>query len=164
MVTQGGTVALSGRSVDNLLSASKIDQYGLLDASNFNGAGGRVILDADAVRILHGEDSKELAQNVTFTNDIAARTATAIQSTIRQLKPVTHVVGTKAKVVNVASNRRVPQPDGSIAVRASLTRELDVRDAPEGLIDLGQRLVRQANQSAFRGDPQTTKNGARQLP
>lgn len=48
---------------------------------------------------------------------------------------MTKIVASKAKVDRVASNRRVPQPDGSIAVRASVTREAAVRDAPEGLID-----------------------------
>ena len=93
------------------------------------------ILDADAVRILHGEKSEQLAQHLKFTNDIASRTATAISESIRQLQPVTKIVASKARVDRVASNRRVPQPDGSIAVRASVTREAAVRDAPEGLID-----------------------------
>ena len=48
---------------------------------------------------------------------------------------VTKIVGSKAKVDRVASNRRVPQADGSIVVRASVTREVAVREAPEGLID-----------------------------
>ncbi len=93
------------------------------------------ILDADAVRLLHGEKSQQLAQHVKFTDDIASRTATAVEAALKQLKPVTRIVGTRAKVDRVASNRRVPQPDGSIAVRASFTREVTVREAPEGLID-----------------------------
>ena len=93
------------------------------------------ILDADAVRHLHGERSGPLAQHLRFTDDIASRTATAIAESLKQLQPVTKVVGSKAKVDRVASNRRVQQADGSIAVRASVTRELAVRDAPEGLID-----------------------------
>lgn len=99
------------------------------------------ILDADAVRILHGEGSPELAKHVQFTNEIAQRTAIAIQSSLSEMKAVTRVVGTKAIVEQVASNRRVPQPDGSIAVRASVTREPAVRDAAEGLIDPWLRTV-----------------------
>jgi hypothetical protein len=105
------------------------------------------ILDADAVRILHGEGSPELAKHIQFTNEIAQRTAIAIEGSLGELKTVTRVVGTKAIVEQVASNRRVPQPDGSIAVRASMTREADVRDAPEGLIDPWLRTV-----SFFCGD------------
>jgi hypothetical protein len=105
------------------------------------------ILDADAVGILHGEGSPELAKHIQFTNEIAQRTAIAIQSSLSEMKAVTRVVGTKAIVEHVGSNRRVPQPDGSIAVRASVTREPAVRDAPEGLIDPWLRTV-----SFFCGD------------
>ena len=105
------------------------------------------ILDVDAVRILHGEGSPELAKHIQFTNEIAQRTAMAIQSSLSEMKTVTRVVGTKAIVEQVASNRRVPQPDGSIAVRASVTREPAVREAPEGLIDPWLRTV-----SFFCGD------------
>ncbi len=93
------------------------------------------ILDADAVRFLHGERSEQFSQHLKFTEDIASRTATAIAESIKRLQPVTKIVASKAKVDRVASNRRVPQPDGSIAVRASVTREAAVREAPEGLID-----------------------------
>lgn len=93
------------------------------------------ILDSDAVRILHGEKSEQLAQHLKFTDDIASRIATAIEESIKRFQPVTNIVASKAKVDHVASNRRVPQPDGSIAVRASVTREAAVREAPEGLID-----------------------------
>lgn len=105
------------------------------------------ILDADAVRILHGEGSPEFAKHIQFTSEITQRTAIAIQSSLSEMKAVTRVVGTKSIVEHVASNRRVPQPDGSIAVRASVTRETAVRDAPEGLIDPWLRTV-----SFFCGD------------
>ena len=102
---------------------------------------------ADAVRILHGSGSPELAKHIQFTNEIAQRTAIAIEGSLSEMKVVTRVVGTKAIVEQVASNRRVPQPDGSIAVRASVTREPDVREAPEGLVDPWLRTV-----SFFCGD------------
>ena len=105
------------------------------------------ILDADAARILHDEGSPELAKHIQFTNEIAQRTAIAIQSSLSEMKTVTRVVGTKAIVEQVASNRRVPQSDGSIAVRASVTREPAVREAPEGLVDPWLRTV-----SFFCGD------------
>lgn len=93
------------------------------------------ILDAEAVRLLHGEKSEQLAQHLKFTDDIASRTAAAITAATTNMQTVTRIVGSKAKVDRVASNRRVPQPDGSLAVRASFTREVAVREAPEGLID-----------------------------
>ncbi len=74
------------------------------------------ILDADAVRFLHDEKSEQLAQHLRFTDDIAKRAATAIAESVTQLQPVSRILGSKAKVDRVASNRRVPQAGGSIAV------------------------------------------------
>jgi len=93
------------------------------------------ILDIDAVRFLHGDNSAPLIQHRQFTEDISRRAAEAITKAVTALQPVTRIVGSRAKVDRVASNRRVPQPDGSIGVRASVTREPAIRDAPEGLID-----------------------------
>lgn len=99
------------------------------------------ILDADAVRILYDDESYQLSQHLSFTKLVGSRAATAIKDALCRLNPVTRITGTKAMVDRVASNRRVPQADGSIAVRASVTREIDVRDAPEGLIDPWLRTV-----------------------
>jgi hypothetical protein len=99
------------------------------------------ILDADAMRLLHGDGGESLAWHLRFTEDVSARATAAITAARQQLRPVSRVVGSKAKVDRVASNRRVPRPDGGIAVRASVTREADVRDAPEGLVDPWLRTV-----------------------
>lgn len=99
------------------------------------------ILDADAVRILHGEKSKAYADHLRFTEQIADRAGRALKASLQNLRPITRVVATRAKVEQVASNRRVRQSDASVAVRASLTREAAVRDAPEGLIDPWLRTV-----------------------
>jgi hypothetical protein len=93
------------------------------------------ILDAEAVRLLHGEGSWQLSRHLRFTDDIAARAARGVAEALNRLRSVSRIVATRAKVDRVASNRRVPQPDGGIAVRASVTRDPAVRDAPEGLID-----------------------------
>jgi len=93
------------------------------------------ILDADAVRLLHGDPSPELTQHLEFTDLVALRASAAIAESLVQVREVTSIRCSKAKIEQMASNRRVPQADGSIAVRASVTRELDVRNAPEGLID-----------------------------
>ena len=93
------------------------------------------ILDADAVRLLHGDPSPELSRHLRFTDFVATQASQAIVATLPRLREVSRIDGSRAMVDRVASNRRVPQADGSIAVRASLTRELDVRNAPEGLID-----------------------------
>lgn len=105
------------------------------------------ILDADAVRLLHGELSEQHTRHLAFTDGIARRTATAIERALSHLQPVTRIVGTQAKVDRVASNRRVPQMDGSIAVRASFTRDIGIREAPEGLIDPWLRTLTFLNAS-----------------
>ncbi|MFN0051009.1 MAG: hypothetical protein ACKV0T_02400 [Planctomycetales bacterium] len=99
------------------------------------------ILDLDAVILLHGKTSDQAAQHRQFTQDIGRRAGEGVKSALAARQPVTSIQGAKGRVDRVASNRRVPQPDGSIAVRASFTRELEVRDAPEGLIDPWLRTV-----------------------
>lgn len=60
---------------------------------------------------------------------------------------ITHVGVSKAKVEKIASNRRVPMPDGSIGVRYSSCRDPQLQAAPEGLIDPWLRTV-----TFFQGD------------
>jgi hypothetical protein len=50
-ITQGGIITMSARSADNLVSASSVEQRGTLDAGNFNGDGGKIILEADNVSL-----------------------------------------------------------------------------------------------------------------
>ena len=99
------------------------------------------VLDADAMRILHGDDSEPLRQHLVFTTKMAERAATAIREVLPELKPVTRIVGSRAKAERLASNRRVPQPDGSLLVRGSATRDPKLQEAPEGLIDPWLRTV-----------------------
>ena len=58
------------------------------------------ILDADAVRFLHGEQSEQLAQHLRFTDDIAKRAAIAIAESVTKMQPVSRIVGSKAKVAS----------------------------------------------------------------
>lgn len=99
------------------------------------------VLDADAMRLLHGDDSEPLRQHIAFTNQMADRVATAIRETLPTLRPVARIVGSRAKAERLASNRRVPQPDGSLLVRGSATRDPKLQEAPEGLIDPWLRTV-----------------------
>ncbi len=62
------------------------------------------VLDADAVRLLHGDDSEPLRQHLAFTTQMAERAATAIREALPKLKPVTRIVGTRAKAERLASN------------------------------------------------------------
>ena len=97
------------------------------------------VLDADAV--LHGDDSEPLRQQLAFTTQMAERAAAAIREALPKLKPVVRVVGSRAKAARLALNRQVPQPDGSLLVRGSGTRDPKLQEAPEGLIDPCLRTV-----------------------
>lgn len=99
------------------------------------------VLDADAVRILHGDDSEPLRQHLAFTKQMAERAAAAIREALPKMKPITRIIGSRAKVDRVASNRRIVQPDGSLLVRGSGTRDPKLQEAPEGLIDSWMRTV-----------------------
>ena len=71
-----------------------------------------------------------------FFADAVRRTAAAASASLARVKPVTRVGIGQAKVVDVASNRRILGTDGKVKyVRFSATRDPAIRAAPEGLID-----------------------------
>lgn len=102
------------------------------------------VLDADAVAMLHGEGSERHRAHLAFTAELARRAR--VEITRGRAQRVLKILASSARVDRVASNRRVPQHDGSIAVRASLTVDPAIREAPEGLIDPFVRTV------TFRGE------------
>jgi hypothetical protein len=62
--------------------------------------------------------------------------ARAIREGLESARPVTHIGTGQAKVDRVASNRRYIGADGKPAFdRMSATRDLAIRDRPEGLVD-----------------------------
>jgi hypothetical protein len=93
------------------------------------------VLDTDGARLLYAADEKTLEAHLRFSAEKADRVADAVKKALPNLQPVTRLVASRAKVERVASNRRVPAADGSILVRWSSNRDLDVRSKPEGLID-----------------------------
>jgi len=146
MVTQGGTIALSGRSVDNLLSASKIDQYGLLDASNFNGAGGRVILDADAVALAANSDILATGTTTGGTVEILARSVLA--------KGDVNASGAQSGAsLYIYSEKSFVAQNATLAANASLSQGGQIKVVSQGTIDiddsvLGKRRHRRRAHSA----------------
>jgi hypothetical protein len=71
-----------------------------------------------------------------FARTAMQRTADALRAALKNPATVTHVGVGKAKVERVASNRRVPGPDGKVKyVRYSSTKDPKIRAEPEGLID-----------------------------
>jgi len=74
--------------------------------------------------------------DTAWSERTVARVARAAGHALRFLKPVTHLGLGKAKVDQVASNRRILGEDGKIkAIRWTKTRDPKVRAEPEGLID-----------------------------
>lgn len=105
------------------------------------------VYDANARRHLYRDEPEKLEHGLRFARESADRVAEAVRDAMKSFKPVTHVGTSKAKVERVASNRRVPQPDGSLLSRLSSTKDEKLRAAPEGAIDPWLRTV-----SFFDGD------------
>ena len=80
ITSQGGTITLSARSLDALTS-SVVNQRGIVRASSFNGAGGKVILDADRVELAAGSETSATGTTDGGRVEILAKTAT-IQGSI----------------------------------------------------------------------------------
>src|SRR5437588_2215446 len=71
-----------------------------------------------------------------FARKAIADVAAAVRASLKKPLAVTHIGIGKAKVEQVASNRRVMGPDGKVKyVRYSATKDDKIRAEPEGLID-----------------------------
>jgi hypothetical protein len=71
-----------------------------------------------------------------FARKAIDRVAKALEKSAKNPRIVTHIGLGKAKVEEVASNRRVMGPDGKVKyVRYSSTKEPKIRAEPEGVID-----------------------------
>ena len=94
----------------------------------------------------------EMVPSTPHTTDLAfiavasERVASAAHEALKNLQPLTHVACGKGKVEKVASNRRVPLPNGKIGVRFSSCRDPELIAAPEGLIDPWMRTITLFNQ------------------
>jgi len=82
-----------------------------------------------------------------FIAELAKRAAAAVRESVKRLRSFTRIGVGKAKVVDFASNRRVPGPGGKIRVRWAATKDAALRAEPEGKIDPWLRTV-----SLFEGE------------
>ncbi|MBX9623210.1 MAG: hypothetical protein K2X82_05295 [Gemmataceae bacterium] len=74
--------------------------------------------------------------DLPFYNDCVKQSADALRASLMKAKRFTHVGHGAGTVEQVASNRRVLGPDGTVKhVRYSSTKDPAVRAEPEGLID-----------------------------
>jgi hypothetical protein len=95
---------------------------------------------ADELLIPYGLGGKLF--DSAFARTAIERTAKAVKTSLKNTRAVTHVGYGKAKVDQVASNRRVLGPDGKVKyVRYSSTKEEKIRAEPEGIIDPYVHLV-----------------------
>jgi hypothetical protein len=90
------------------------------------------LVDTVAQKLLPEISIIDTAATERALSGIATRLAAALKTP----QPVTHISTGEAKVLEVASNRRVMGPDGKvIGVRTSATRDAKLREAPAGTID-----------------------------
>jgi hypothetical protein len=95
---------------------------------------------ADEILVPYGLGNKIF--DVAFARLAIRRVGEAVTASLKGARPVTHVGYGKGKVEQVASNRRVPGPDGNVKyVRYSATKDPVIRAEPEGTIDPYVHLV-----------------------
>ncbi len=98
--------------------------------------------DLSAGRILNANGLADKLYLDGFMKGALERVTAAVRAAVAKPQMVTHVGVGKARVSQVASNRRVLGPDGKVKhVRYSATRDPEVRAAPEGVVDPDVRLV-----------------------
>lgn len=92
--------------------------------------------DPSADRILKAYGLGSKLYDPVFMESTIKRVAASVREALGKTQPVTHLGLGRAKVIDVASNRRVLGSDGKVKyVRYSSNRIPEARDAPEGLID-----------------------------
>jgi hypothetical protein len=92
-------------------------------------------VDTGAEKILRDLGQPAGAWDSTHTWPLLARVADAVRLALTNAQPVTHVGWGSAKVECIASNRRIPGPDGKLLVRYTTEKKPEKRAAPEGVID-----------------------------
>jgi hypothetical protein len=98
--------------------------------------------DPSAERLLEPRALGARIYNPAFMRQAIERVAAAARAAVRNPHTVTHVGLARAKVSQVASNRRVLGPDGNVKyVRFSSCKIPEARAAPEGVIDPYVRSV-----------------------
>lgn len=102
--------------------------------------------DSEAQVLLNQTKEPPTHADLAFLEAAATKVAEAARQAT-QWQTVTQVGTSKAKVEQIASNRRVPKAGGGIAVRYSSSKDPAMQAAPEGLIDPYLRTI-----TFFNGD------------
>ena len=93
------------------------------------------ICDFTAERILNEAGMPAGSFDGTFAREFLHKLANAVEKSMQNLQPVTHIGTGEAPVRQVASNRRIPAFNGTMAMRGSSCRDSALRAQPEGVID-----------------------------
>lgn len=103
------------------------------DAPGYDGSAGKLLKEYGLEANLY---------DPAFMKSALARVAAAAHAALGKSEAVTHLGLGRARVREVASNRRVLGPDGKVKhVRFSATRVAEAREAPEGVVDPDVRLI-----------------------
>lgn len=96
--------------------------------------------DIDALLSANGLAGRQF--DSAWARTVMTRATSAVREAVAGAQPVTHVGVGGSKVEKVASNRRIPGPDGKIrATRYTATKDPALRAEPEGLIDPELKLI-----------------------
>ncbi len=92
--------------------------------------------DLSAAKLLAEQGIADSFYDTDFIQDVIQRTGAAIEQSLPNAQPVTHLGVGQAKVEKVASNRRILGEDGKVKVtRYTATADPQVRAFPTGTID-----------------------------
>jgi hypothetical protein len=92
--------------------------------------------DFSAEHILKGAGMDARQYEGSFQRQVIANLEDAVREALPRAQALTHLGLGEGRVEKVASNRRVPGPDGKIrGVRYTACTDADLRAAPEGTID-----------------------------
>ncbi len=91
--------------------------------------------NSDVLQLKLGENNPRRVATAKYWEQTVAAISAAVKQAMGNLKLLTHLGTSQAKVERVASNRRIEQADGTIRMRSSRTQDPALQVAPEGLID-----------------------------
>lgn len=93
--------------------------------------------DFTAERILLDAGQTDLGRHDgSFLRSLLPKISESVKAATQNTQPVTHIGWGQARVFEVASNRRIPGPDGKVvATRYTATADPALRAEPEGVID-----------------------------
>lgn len=92
--------------------------------------------DVEAEKLIAATKEPNTSLDLKFYERVVGESAEATKAALAKTVPFTHIGIGKAKVVEVASNRRILGSDDKVKyTRTSATRDPKVRAEPEGLID-----------------------------